>query len=259
MELAALAEERQAAEKWSLTLHDVYLDGGESDAWQNDMLARFDALIVCSEEDAALLSHNRVVLVPNGGVDRLHEYSPSRDGPQLLFMGPFRYQPNRAGILAFLRNGWPKVRGIFPDATLTILGGPESAGAERTEPLLAGRGVTLISRFVDPAPYLADATLTLNPQTAIRGSALKVIESLLAGRCCISTAEGARGFTRAGLNGLVIADNIAEIADAIVELSRDTGKRHALELPEAGAIDALTWRGSAARQLELYRLLMERA
>jgi len=259
MELAALVEERHAGEKWVLTLHDVYLDGGEADAWQNEMLARFDALIVCSEEDAALLSHSRVVLVPNGGVDRLDEYSPSRDGPRVLFMGPFRYEPNRRGILTFLRGGWLKVREEFPDATLTILGGPESAGAQRSEPLLAGPGVTLISQFVDPAPYLADATLTLNPQTEIRGSALKVIESLLAGRCCITTAEGARGFTRAGLNGLVIAGDIPAIADAIVELAHNTGKRHGLELPAAGAIDALTWRGSAARQLDLYRLLMERA
>ena len=60
-------------------------------------------------------------------------------------------------------------------------------------PLLAEPGVKLISKFVDPTPYLAASTLTLNPQVAIRGSALKVAESLLSGRCCVSTIDGARG------------------------------------------------------------------
>jgi len=257
MELAALVEERQSNEKWVMTLHDVYLDGGSSDAWQKKMLARFDALIACSEEDATLLDHRRVLLVPNGGIDRLDAYAPSPDGPNLLFMGPFRYEPNRQGILAFIRTVFPAIRASCPDATLTILGGLESAGTERRDALLANPGVRLISQFVDPAPYLAAATLTLNPQVAIRGSALKVVESLLSGRCCVSTIEGARGFTHSGLGGLVLASGIAEMADAIIALATDPHRRHALERPERAAIEPLSWHGSSARQLALYRQVME--
>lgn len=257
MELAALAEERLADEKWVITLHDVYLDGGASDSWQKKLLARFDSLIACSEEDAALLDHPRVMVIPNGGVDRLDAYSPSPDGANLLFMGPFRYEPNRQGILAFIRTVFPSVRAACPDATLTILGGAESAGAERTETLLAEPGVRLISKFVDPTPYLAASTLTLNPQIEIRGSALKVAESLLCGRCCVSTIDGARGFTNCGLGGLVLANGIAEMAGAIIALLEDTDRRHALERPEPAAIEPLSWRGSAARQLALYRQLLE--
>jgi glycosyltransferase involved in cell wall biosynthesis len=257
MELAALAEERQADEKWVITLHDVYLDGSKTDAWQKKMLARFDALIACSEEDAALLDHPVVLLVPNGGVDRLDTYSPSPDGPNLLFMGPFRYAPNRQGILAFIRLAFPTIRAACPDATLTILGGLESAGAERDDTLFAQAGITLISKFVDPAPYLAASTLTVNPQVAIRGSALKVVDSLLGGRCCVTTIEGARGFTNSGMSGLVLANGVADMADAIIALTMDPDRRHALERPERAAIEPLSWRGSATRQLTLYRQLMD--
>jgi len=197
------------------------------------------------------------MVIPNGGVDRLDMYSPSPDGANLLFMGPFRYEPNRQGVLAFIRTVFPSVRAAFPDATLTILGGVESAGAERTDVLFAEPGVRLISKFVDPTPYLAASTLTVNPQIAIRGSALKVAESLLCGRCCVSTVDGARGFTKSGLGGLVLANGIAEMAGAIIALVEDADRRHALERPEPAAIEPLSWRGSAARQLTLYRQLQE--
>jgi len=259
MELAALIDERQGSEKWVIALHDVYLDGGASDAWQNSMLARFDAVIACSEEDASLLKHPCVRVIPNAGVDRLDEYSASPDGPHLLFMGPFRYEPNRQGILEFLRTCWPKVRAACPDATLTILGGAQSAGAERIDVAFAQPGIRLISEFVDPAQHLAAATLTLNPQVAIRGSALKVAESLLSGRCCVSTIEGARGFTNSGLEGLVLAKGVPEMADAVIALAKDSKRRRAIERPERAAIEPLTWRGSAARQLALYRRLTEQA
>ncbi len=125
--------------------------------------------------------------------------------------------------------------------------------------VLAEPGVKLISEFVDPTPYLAASTLTLNPQVAIRGSALKVAESLLSGRCCVSTIDGARGFTNSGLKGLVAVKGVPEMADAVIALAKDSIRRHAIEYPERAAIEPLTWRGSAARQVALYQQLMEQS
>ena len=95
-------------------------------------VARYDALTVCSDEDRALVAHPRVVCVANGATVRGIAYRPSRVAA-LLFVGPFRYRPNREGIVRFLREAWPRVREAVPEATLTILGGDEShrAGARR--------------------------------------------------------------------------------------------------------------------------------
>src|SRR6185295_10772948 len=100
---------------------------------------------------------------------------------------------------------WPALRARFPDLVLTILGGAESAQIAAAEPALKQPGVELVTEFVDPAPYLDQCTLTINPQRNIRGSSIKLIESLLAGRVCVSTADGARGFSDCGLEGLVLA------------------------------------------------------
>lgn len=254
MELAALRPHDPQAARWVLALHDVYLDGGPFDALQRQLLAPFDALTVCSGEDAALLDLPRVALIANGAQDRRSSAPASPDVPNLLFMGPFRYAPNALGIRAFIEQAWPAIRAAQPAATLTILGGPESS-AQAREPWLQAPGVELIARFVDPAPYLARASLTINPQQTIRGSALKVIESLLAARVCVSTHDGARGFQQAPLAGLRTCASVAEMAAPIIELLSHSAGRHALERADAQALNAWTWEGIAAEKLALYRQL----
>lgn len=252
IELASLRPTHRGRARWVLDLHDVYHDGGSNDDMFNHHLQRFDALTVCSAEDAVLLESPKVRLLPNGARNRLDDYVLSPVRPNVLFMGPFRYAPNHDGIRDFLTTVWPAVRAAHVDATLTILGGPESAALAHDDPLFTAPGVELISHFVDPAPYLARASVTINPQREIRGSSLKLIESLLAGRVCISTRDGARGFVDSGLGGLVLVPDIAAMADPLIELLGDAARLHALERPDPEQIQPYTWDGIADRQLALY-------
>jgi O-antigen biosynthesis protein len=263
MELAALADARHGRARWLLALHDVYLSGkaadGANDDEQRAAMKRFDALSACSTEDAALLpSELPATLIGNGAIDRRNEYIPSASTPpRLLFMGPFRYAQNRDGILEFIDRAWPALRAHFPDLALTILGGVESAVVARTDARLRQPGVELIAEFVDPAPHLAKCTLTINPQRNIRGSSIKLIESLLAGRVCVSTADGARGFTDAGLQGLVLAADIAAMTVPILAMLAGDVDRHQRERADPARLDTFTWEAMAQRQLDLYRTLID--
>lgn len=253
MELAELASARAALPpaRWLLCLHDVYLGAGDDDALQRTAIARYDAVVACSAEDAALLAPQPALLIGNGAADRRTGYTASPDGP-LLFMGPFRYAQNLQGIRAFLDTAWAVLRAEFPQLRLRILGGAESAAVAAEDARLRGPGVELISAFVDPAPHLAEASLCINPQLEIRGSALKLIESLLAGRVCVSTVQGARGFGDAGLQGLVACDDVAAMAAPIAALLRDAPQRHAQERADGARLDAYTWDALAARQQAAY-------
>ena len=260
MELALLAERRQGRARWLLALHDVYLAGDRSsaDAAQITALQRFDAVSACSNEDIALLPNANAHLIGNGAVDRRSGATPSPQAPaNLLFMGPFRYAQNRDGILAFLDQAWPALKRQFPTLRLTILGGAESKALAESDARLSQDGVDLVSAFVDPAPYLAACTLSINPQYDIRGSSIKLIESLLARRVCVSTAAGARGFAREGLRGLVTADDIAGMATPIAILLADAERRHHLENADDAKLDAHTWDAVAGDQFALYRLLQQ--
>jgi len=262
MELALLADQRPAHHagraRWLLALHDVYLngDGGDNDAAQITALQRFDAVSACSNEDIALLPNAHAHLIGNGAIDRRAGALPSpQTPPRLLFMGPFRYTQNREGILAFLDQAWPALRCQFPDLRLSILGGAESKAVADTDARLTQDGVDVVSTFVDPAPYLAECTLSINPQYDIRGSSIKLIESLLARRVCVSTAAGARGFAREGLQGLVTAADVAGMAAPIAALLADAEHRHRIEKADDARLDTHTWDAVAARQLALYRSL----
>ncbi len=263
MELAALAASRRGRARWLLSLHDVYLGGrpqdAASDRFQSELLRRFDTLIACSHEDAVLLQHAHVALIGNGAVDRRRDCAPSPDSPaRLLFMGPLRYAPNLDGLREFLDHAWPALRERFPALELVILGGGEAGPIAAAEPRFAQPGVQVIARFVDPERHLGEATLTINPQRDIRGSSIKLIESLLAGRVCVSTHDGARGFLNAGLDGLAITDTIPGMAHEICALLNDRDERHRRERVDGLKLDAFTWDAMAQRHLALYRRLSPR-
>jgi GT2 family glycosyltransferase len=261
MELAQLASDRDTRARWLLALHDVYLSGraedAADDAFQRTAIARFDRVIACSAEDAALLAPQNATLIGNGAVDRRAGYTPSPDG-LLLFMGPFRYAQNLHGILAFLDSAWPLLRAEFPQLRLRILGGTEAAAVAQADARLRQDGIELISAFVDPAPHLAGCSLSINPQQDIRGSSIKLIESLLAGRVCASTADGARGFAGQGLQGLITTGSIADLAAVIAPLLRDAALRRRVECADARILDNYTWDAMAARQAAVYRELQQK-
>ena len=76
------------------------------------------------------------------------------------------------------------------------------------------------------AALLSASALTVNPLAGIRGSSIKVIESLGAGRACVSTEDGARGFIDAGFAGLLTTASVADMADVVIELLQDEERRH---------------------------------
>ncbi len=255
MEPALLVEDRIGATPFVLDLHDVYLDGGASDGFQRAAMAGYQALIACSTEDAALLAPQQATIVPNGAIDRMAHYLPSPDAPNLLFAGPFRYAPNVEGLRAFVNQCWPDIRRQHPQAVLTVLSGVGAQAVAAAHPEFRAAGVQIIDRFVDLAPWLAGASLTINPQQEIRGSALKVAESLLAGRICVSTAAGARGYDDYNGRALRRVADVATMTTPILELLADRAQRHADEVPTLGDRRLLGWDAAAGRLVALYASL----
>ena len=258
-ELAALVRRRAPGTRWILDLHDAYGPAdfavpADAEAFARD-LAAFDALVVCSEEDRALLAHPRVACVPNGSRPAASAYAPSA-GTRVLFVGPFRYGANRDGIAAFLRDAWPAVRARVPQATLLVLGGDEHPAFTRGDPLFAQDGVGVSGHRDDVPALLAESALTINPQLEIRGSAVKLVESLAAGRVCVSTRAGARGFAAEAPAALVTVADVAAMAEPVAALLEEPARRHALEAPVAGALAAFAWERSVALQKALFDALL---
>ncbi|MFO1323073.1 MAG: glycosyltransferase [Burkholderiales bacterium] len=257
-ELAPLVRQRAGTSRWVLGLHDAWRAADfahAEDAARFALdLAAFDALTVCSPEDLALVAHPHAVCIGNGANIALADYRPS-EGAGILFVGPFRYRPNRDGIVRFLREAWPAVRAAAPSATLTILGGDEHAALAAGETAFAQPGVEVLGHRDDVPRLLAACALTINPLSGIRGSAVKLVESLVAGRVCVSTADGARGFT-ASSPALVVVPDAAAMAAPIVDLLVDAERRRRLEAPDRDALAPFGWPRAVAQQRALYEELL---
>jgi hypothetical protein len=174
-------------------------------------------------------------------------------------MGPFRYEPNLDAARRFLRDAFPKIRSAIPDARIAVLGGDGAHARVRSDPAFTQSGVEVFDHRDDVAAFLDASALTINPQTDIRGSSIKVIESLTAGRACVSTVDGARGFRDPELAGLVLADDIASMVDPIIALLCDAALRHRTEAPDASRLARYQWAHSAQLQRTLYDSLLARA
>ena len=260
VELATLSRLRLPSQRWILGLHDAFAatdfnDRTEGERLEQSVMQSYDAVTVCSAEDQAMISHPRVVRIPNGSAV-FAAYTPSTSF-QLLFLGPFRYAQNLEGIRQFLSQAYPAIKAVVPAARLLILGGEQATARIAGDAVFSQRGVTVLDHREDVSALLAASALTLNPLTGIRGSSIKVIESLAAGRACVSTEDGARGFIDAGFAGLLTTSNVADMAGVVIELLRDQERRHRIEVPDAARLADYQWGRSAERQSALYRALLE--
>jgi len=263
MELAPLIETREQC-RWQppfwLSLQDVLLQPDEpsqadADHTELALIDRYQQLIVCSPEDQALLAGRDSELVPNGcdPVPR-EKYRPSC-GRNILFVGPFRAEINWVGIREFVHRVYPKLRAQLADVSLTIVGGPGARERAASAGDFEQPGIEIVETVERVEPLLQRAALTINPQPVLRGSSLKVLESLANGRICVSTSAGSRGHLQHAFAGLIACERIADFESPLVALLGDPARRHALESADLERIAEHSWSACAAPLQRMARTL----
>jgi glycosyltransferase involved in cell wall biosynthesis len=218
-------------------------------------MERYDALICCSSEDAALVGGSNVTIVPNGveltGID----YEPSPQNPRILLMGPWRSPQNIPGTLDFLQYVYPLILSRFKNLQLWYLGGKGVRELAERDPRFKQRGVEIFEYVDDVRKLLRKSALTINPISGNRGSCRKVVESLAAGRVCVSTREGARGYLELGMPSLVACEKVQDFAAPMRMLLEDVGYRRSLEHLNESQSYKLSWEYSQEKLLSLYAAL----
>ena len=262
IELSQLASLRDNKVPWFLTLHDVQLSEHDrcsaEDAYETRCISQYDAVITCLEEDARLVPHEHVFVVPNGSATDTHKYIPSPERAAILFVGPFRYPPNLDGIQEFLQVAYGPLFNRVPELELWILGGhggPETAARLKC---FDQPGVRVIDFVEHPQEWLDQCALTINPLRGVRGSCVKVIESVAAGRVCVSTTEGARGFTQAQFPSLIVTDTVESFVEPLERLLLDHEYRRSLESVPQESLSSFSWKHAGDLQASLYSQWMNK-
>ncbi len=137
-----------------------------------------------------------------------------RGNPQFVFVGVLNYQPNTEGIVWFCRQIWPRIRHLWPDAHIDIVG-----RSPAVDVLALGTiaGVHVVGPVPDVRGHLLAADIAIAPLQIARGIQNKVLEALASARPVIASPQAATGIDPSP--GLLVAttpEQWVEMAKSLV-------------------------------------------
>jgi len=179
------------------------------------------AVAAVSEADAAALravAPNAILRVISNGID-LDYYTPEAAQPTaqptLVFTGKMDYRPNVDAVLWFAHDVLPLIQARVPECRFLVVGRNPHA---RLEPLRAVPGVELTGSVEDVRPYIRDAAVYVIPLRVGGGTRFKALEAMAAGRPIVSTRLGVEGLGVADGSEMLLADDPAGFANAVLTL-----------------------------------------
>jgi glycosyltransferase involved in cell wall biosynthesis len=192
------------------------------------LLRQVDGCTVVSEPERALLhkvlpGFQRLAVIPNGV--NLQEYEGNWGSPApntLIFPGALTYRANFDAMDFFLKAVFPLIRARWPSATLYITGRTNGVPLHR---LPLNSGVTLTGYLADVRPTVAQSQVCVAPLLTGGGTRFKILEAMALGTPVVSTGKGAEGLEATSGEDILIADEPADFADAVLRLLGDESLR----------------------------------
>jgi polysaccharide biosynthesis protein PslH len=203
--------------------------------FEGNAVSRFDLVLAVSESDGATLerlypgSLRGPVHVVQTGVDTEYFQPAPATQPRhahMVFTGSMDWLPNEDGMLFFVRDILPRIRQSVPEATLSIIGRSPTPAVRK---LAEEQGVEVTGRVEDVRPHVAAGTVYIVPLRIGGGTRLKIFEAMGMAKAVVSTTIGAEGLPVSDGTDIVIADEPAAFADAVVRLIRDEPGRKSIE------------------------------
>lgn len=218
-----------ASDPWPRSLY-MALQWRKMRRFERDLGPEFDAVIAVSEQD-------RKTFEREYGWDHVHaidtavdsEYFRPRgvaeDPDRVLFVGSMDWMPNQDGVKFFARQVWPQVVRARPGARFQVVGRNPPA---EIQALGQAEGVEITGTVPDVRPYLAEAAVVVVPLLVGGGTRIKIFEAMAMGKAVVSTTIGAEGLPVDPGEHLLLADDPADLASAVLGLLADPSRRGAL-------------------------------
>jgi glycosyltransferase involved in cell wall biosynthesis len=180
-----------------------------------------DLVATCSADDARRIAEQvpsaRTVVIPNAADVEHYQPRPSdpaSDGQTVMFFGLLSTVPNIDGVTWLVEEIWPHVVAARPAARLRIYGKNPPAQVRA----LARPAVEVVGFVEDLRPHLAQAAAIVVPLRIGGGTRLKIVEGMAMARAIVSTTLGAEGIEAKPGREILIADEPAAFAQALVRL-----------------------------------------
>ncbi len=139
--------------------------------------------------------------------------------------------PNDDAIRYFTREIMPLIKSKVPDVTLTVVGrNPAPALVDLSK---EDKSLIITGRVDDVRPYMENAAAYIVPLRIGGGTRLKIYEAMAMEKAVVSTTVGAEGLPLTNGVELLLADEPATFADAVVRVLTD--QDYAAELGQRAA------------------------
>jgi sugar transferase (PEP-CTERM/EpsH1 system associated) len=136
------------------------------------------------------------------------------DPDRIILTGLMKYRPNVDAAIYFVRDILPRIRAKRPNAIFYIVGAEPPPEVTR----LASANVIVTGSVEDVRPYVYKAAVFVVPLRMGSGTRLKVLEGLSMGKPMVSTSIGCEGIDLVHGEHLLIADDAAAFADAVLDV-----------------------------------------
>ncbi len=220
---------------------------------------RADRVVAVSGSDRralqTLVPGLRVEVIPNC-IDTA-AYAPPADGRPsgvpsfvVLFTGKMDFRPNIDAALWFGREVWPLIKLQRAEATWGIVGQSPHA---RLDVLRRDPTITIVGEVPDIRPYFHAATVYVIPLRVGGGTRFKLLEAMAAGVPVVSTTVGAEGVPVRSDRELLLADQPADFAAAVLRLIDDRALRERLRTASRILVrDQYDWRTVVPAMEQVY-------
>lgn len=198
--------------------------------WEHIAWKQATVLTAVSSHDADVIGSylRKPVPVVANGVD-LTSFPfvtrPKRRHLSVLFVGNFRWHPNRDAAARLLDHIWPEILLALPQATLTVVGMDMPDTMRKRINALGG---TALSGAPDIAKVYASADVLIAPHAIAGGTKFKMLEAMATGLPIITSAQGMAGLDAVANEHYFEAKTTAEYVAQVVSLVRNPQKTTAV-------------------------------
>jgi len=184
---------------------------------------RADLVITVSDADRRILK-SEGLRVPIDVLPTLHAMLPPRPRPggdrlELLFVGGYRHPPNVDAVVYLCNEILPLIKAHIPNVRLRLIGSNLTDDVRQ----LASSDVEVLGYVEDTSDYLFSSHISVAPIRYGAGINGKIGEAMAHGVPVVTTSVGAQGFGLVSGHHLLVGDNAADFAQAVVRLWSNAG------------------------------------
>ena len=219
------------------------LESAKMQVCEPAQVKRFHHVISVSEQDreamAAMTDASRLSVVPTGVDLDTYSYDPGArpSWPIVVFTGSMDWEPNIDGVEFFCSAIWPRVLAEVPEARFQIVGRHPPARVKR----LASESVEVTGTVPSVLGFLRGAAVFVVPLRIGGGTRIKLYEGMAMGKATVSTTVGAEGLEVRSGRDLILADDPAAFAEAVIRFLREDDTRRRFEAAAAAHAQQYDW------------------